>query len=189
MTRRKSRTGQTYSATPRLRSYDVPPASEVTVTKADGTTEVVKAQKPKEAQQRRRSSRARGPLICATCGYPIEGQADFSKSYARGKPVHPDGTCPKQEPPKRPTKLPPASTLPRTRGGTGNPYKNPNTRAVGRDQWSKVTCPHCRAVPGQDCTVRTRQGTTEKSAIPHPERIQIVRRALFAQQQAKQQPK
>src|ERR1041385_4709473 len=37
---RGGRKGQTHTATPKLRSYSVPPASEVTVIRGDGTTEI-----------------------------------------------------------------------------------------------------------------------------------------------------
>ncbi|GAA5070755.1 zinc finger domain-containing protein [Streptomyces similanensis] len=174
--------GQTFTATPRLASYTVPPASDVTITRPDGTTEIVPAKKPKKAapaRRRRRPTSSRSlPLVCAYCGYAIKGTAASSNEHkTRGKPIHPKGTCPKEEPPKRPTKLPPASTLPRGRGGSGNPYKNPNTRAVGPEMWSKVTCPQCRATPGKLCTAR---GVT--TVVPHRERIQIVRRAIAAKQ-------
>jgi hypothetical protein len=174
--------GQTYTATPRLTSYITPPASEVTITRADGTTDTAPALKPKKASTRApRRSRNRGSLVCAFCGYAITGEAASSTEHkTRGKPIHPKGTCPEQAPPKVPTKPDPASTIPRGRGGTGNPYKSPNTRAVGKDQWAKVTCPRCRAVPDALCVV---QGVT--SAVPHQERIQIVRRALGAAQKRK----
>jgi hypothetical protein len=176
--------GQTYTATPRLRSYTTAPASDVTVTRADGTTETVPAKKPKKASTRSpQRSRNRGPLTCAFCGYAIKGEPATSNEHkTRGKPIHPKGTCPEQGPPKVATKPDPASTLPRSRGGSGNPYKSPNTRAVGKDQWSKVTCPRCRAVPGALCTVRTPGGAEALSEVPHQERIQMVRRALAAQQ-------
>ncbi|MET9776202.1 hypothetical protein ABZ023_18410 [Streptomyces sp. NPDC006367] len=170
--------GQTYMAAPRLSAYSTPPASEVTVTRPDGTVETVPAQKPKKASSKTtRRSRNRGPLVCAFCGYAIEGDAHTSNEHrTRGKPIHPKGKC-RQEPPKRPTKPDPASTLPRGRGGSGNPYKSPNTRAVGKEQWSKITCPRCRAAPGVLCIVRGK-----RSEQPHQERVQIVRRALAAQQ-------
>ncbi|WP_435834202.1 zinc finger domain-containing protein [Streptomyces ardesiacus] len=52
---------------------------------------------------------------------------------------------------------------------------------MGEDQWSRVTCPRCRATPGALCTVRG-----ELSKLPHQERIQVVRRALAAQQRQQQ---
>lgn len=47
---RGGRSGETHTATPNLRDYDVPPASPVTVTRPDGTTEVRPAAKAKAAQ-------------------------------------------------------------------------------------------------------------------------------------------
>ncbi|MFB9558568.1 zinc finger domain-containing protein [Streptomyces roseoviridis] len=175
--RRGGRKGQSYTATPKLRSYDVPPASAVTVTRADGTVEVVPAQKP---QATKKPARRRGPLVCAKCGYPIDGKAVRStESWMKGKPVHPGAACPRQKV-KRPTKPDPASTLPRSRGGTAQPYKSPNTRAVKESAWLQVTCPRCGAGPGTRCTVRTPKGTVTGSAVPHQERPQIVRRAMAA---------
>ncbi|MFM9697852.1 zinc finger domain-containing protein [Streptomyces europaeiscabiei] len=174
--------GQTYTATPRLTSYTTPPASEVTVTRADGTTGTVPAQKPKKANTRApRRPRSSGPLVCAFCGYAIAGgPATSSEHKTRGKPIHSKGTCPEETPPKVPTKPAPASTLPRGRGGSGNPYRSPNTRAVGKDQWSQVTCLRCRAAPGALCVVRG-----EFSEVPHQERIKVARRALAAQPRQK----
>ncbi|WP_225642508.1 hypothetical protein [Streptomyces werraensis] len=54
MTRRigkGGRKGQTHSAAPKLRSYSAPPASEVTVPRTDGGTEVVPARKPQATQK------------------------------------------------------------------------------------------------------------------------------------------
>ncbi|GAA2247192.1 hypothetical protein GCM10010232_38020 [Streptomyces amakusaensis] len=65
------------------------------------------------------------------CGNPIEGRSDKGRGQgARGKPVHPAGQCPAEVPPARRLPRDPAAALPRTRGGTGNPCKSPNTRAV-----------------------------------------------------------
>lgn len=180
--RRRGRTGQTYTASPRLRSYDLPPASEVTILRADGSTETEPAQKPKRTPRPQRRRRPNGPLVCAICGYPIEGQAATSTEHrTRGKPIHPQGTCIEQDRTKKPVKDPGA--LPRARGGSGSPTKSPNTRAVPRNEWSKVTCPRCKAAPGELCTVRTRTGEMVTSAIPHQERPQVVRRAWVARQQ------
>lgn len=83
---RGGRKGRTHTATPKLRSYSVPPASGVTVTRADGTTEIVPAQKPQATQKQRPK---RGPLICAMCGdpttesptgvAPLEGRAELGR--------------------------------------------------------------------------------------------------------------
>ncbi|MFD0396437.1 hypothetical protein ACFQ3Z_46305 [Streptomyces nogalater] len=88
MTRRIGRggcKGQTHTATPKLRSYSVPPASAVTVTRADGTTEIVPAQKPQATQKQRPK---RGPLICAMCGDPTT-ESPTVYSRARGTRASP----------------------------------------------------------------------------------------------------
>lgn len=160
--------------------FDLPPASDVTITRADGTVEVVPAQNPKPTKKPTRHSRKRGPLICARCGQPIAGTPGKGvKRFERGKPIHPPGACPR-ETPKRPTKPDPASTLPRTRGGNARPYKDPNTRAVSEPKWIQVTCPRCAAGPGTRCTVRTPKGTIVGAKLPHQERPQVVRRAMAA---------
>lgn len=51
------RTGQHHRKTPQLRSYDVPPASDVTVSRPDGTEEILPAKKPKAATTRKRPKR------------------------------------------------------------------------------------------------------------------------------------
>ncbi|MEU6626093.1 hypothetical protein ABZ926_35750 [Streptomyces litmocidini] len=181
--RRRGRKGESRTAAPDLRMYDVPPASAVTITRPDGTLEVVPAQKARVMKKPARQSRKRGPLICARCGQPIAGTPGKGvKRFERGKPVHATGAC-AEEKPIRPTKPDPASTLstPRPRSGTGHsPYKNQNTRAVKESAWSKVTCPRCGAAPGVRCTVRTPKGTVVDSQVPHQERPQVVRRALAA---------
>ncbi|MFF7199152.1 hypothetical protein ACIOC1_34085 [Streptomyces sp. NPDC088197] len=147
---RGGRKGQTHTATPRLPSYDVPPASEVTVTRVDGTSSTVPAQRP---QPSRRPARRRGPLICAMCGYPID--KDVRRRSERGKPAHLAGDCPKPEPsPARP----------------GQPGEE------DAELWAKVTCPRCKAAPEKRCVIR--KGTT--SAVPHRERVQLVHRVLAA---------
>jgi hypothetical protein len=186
---RGGRKGQTHTATPTLRSYDIPPASAVTITRPDGTVEVVPAQKPKTTPKPNRRTRAkRSPVVCAMCGQPITGKpARSAEQRHRGKPVHRPGACP-EEKPKTPTKPDPASTLPRARGGSPRPYKNLNTRAVKPADWLKVTCPRCGAAPGTPCTgVRTIKGTAVSPKVPHQEHPQVVRRALAAAQRAKKQ--
>lgn len=48
------RTGQRYAKTPRLPSYEVPPASDVTITRRDGSVEIVAAVKPVRSVPRRK---------------------------------------------------------------------------------------------------------------------------------------
>jgi hypothetical protein len=50
----EGRTGQRYSKTPRLPSYDVPPASDVTITRPDGSVEIVAPFKPVRSVPRRK---------------------------------------------------------------------------------------------------------------------------------------
>ena len=105
--RRRGRTGQTYTASPRLPSYDLPPASEVTIQRPDGSTETQPAQKPKRTPRPQRRRRPNGPLVCAICGYPIEGQAATSTEHrSRGKPIHPLGKCIEPDRTKKPVKDP-----------------------------------------------------------------------------------
>lgn len=176
---RGGRRGESHRATPTLPSYDVPPASDVTVTRADGTTETVGA---KQARVTAQPARQRGPLVCAFCGYPIEGRVSRGERGAKGKPVHADG-CPPQEAPKRPTKPDPASTQPRARGGSGNPYKSRNAKAVSPEWALKVTCPRCRAVPGNPCQKVNSEGLLVVVADLHQERAQMVRRVMAEAQQ------
>ncbi len=65
-------------------------ASEVTVTRPDGTVEKQPANKPKATPAKARRPARRGPAICAMCGYPIIGTVRVSQEQgpARGKPVH-----------------------------------------------------------------------------------------------------
>ncbi|MFE7357437.1 hypothetical protein ACFU8Q_30875 [Streptomyces sp. NPDC057543] len=82
---RGGRKGQQHRATPDdLRSYTVSPASPVTVTRADGSTETRAA---KAARKATPAPRRRGPAVC---GDPIEGKVWVSREQgSRGKPVHP----------------------------------------------------------------------------------------------------
>ena len=86
---RGGRKGQQHRATPDdLRSYTVSPASPVTVTRADGSTETRAA---KAARETMPAPRRRGPAVCAMCGDAIEGKVWVSREQvSRGKPVHPD---------------------------------------------------------------------------------------------------
>jgi hypothetical protein len=81
----------------------------------------------------------------------------------------------RKEKAKRAAQSAPAKAVP-----SKNPYKNPSARAVGQALWSKVTCPRCKAAPGRVCIVQAIE-----SPVPHRERIQVVRRAWAAQQQAR----
>ncbi|MEU8543012.1 hypothetical protein AB0C52_24010 [Streptomyces sp. NPDC048717] len=85
---RAGRKGQQHRATPGdLRSYAVTPASEVTVTRADGTVEIQPAKPAKKEPPR---PRRRGPAVCAMCGGKITGKVRVSRESgpSRGKPVH-----------------------------------------------------------------------------------------------------
>lgn len=85
---RAGRKGQQHQAAPGdLRSYDISPASEVTVTRADGTVEVQPAKAPKKTTSK---PRRRGPAVCAMCGDKTTGKVQVSREQGpcRGKPVH-----------------------------------------------------------------------------------------------------
>ncbi|MEW2276006.1 hypothetical protein [Streptomyces griseofuscus] len=87
---RGGRKGQQHRATPDdLHSYTVSPASPVTVTRADGSTETRAA---KAARRTAPAPRRRGPAVCAMCADPIEGTVWVSREQgpSRGKPAHPD---------------------------------------------------------------------------------------------------
>ncbi|MFG3071941.1 hypothetical protein [[Kitasatospora] papulosa] len=85
---RGGRKGQQHRATPDdLRLYTVSPASRVTVTRADGSTDTRAA---KAARKATSAPRRRGPAVCAMCGDPIDGKVWVSREQgSRGKPVHP----------------------------------------------------------------------------------------------------
>lgn len=165
--------------------YDVAPASDVTVTRADGTTETVAAQAPKAAGT---PSRCRGPLVCAFCGYPIDGRVSRRQRGAKGKPVHAGG-CGLQEPPKRATKTDPASTVRRAGGRGGNADQSTGTEAVEPDLARKVTCPRCQAAPGSPCQKMNANGVLVVIAGLHRDRFQVVQRVLAAAQDKQQQPR
>ncbi|MFF8022223.1 hypothetical protein ACFZDJ_14070 [Streptomyces sp. NPDC007896] len=87
---RGGRKGQRHRATPEdLRTYEVTPASEVTVTQADGTVQTRAARASRAAAP---TALRRGPAVCAMCGDPIEGKVWVSREQGpcRGKPVHPE---------------------------------------------------------------------------------------------------
>ncbi|RZU28264.1 hypothetical protein EV284_6430 [Streptomyces sp. BK022] len=82
------RTGQHYSATPNLRSYSTPPAGPVTITRADGTTDVEAPQRAVRstppAQRRKKPPAGKKPkprlmptmkqlltVECTGCGRPV----------------------------------------------------------------------------------------------------------------------
>ncbi|MGP3632672.1 hypothetical protein ACTU45_04745 [Streptomyces sp. 24-1644] len=86
--------GQQHRATPDdLRSYEVTLASEVTVTRPDGTVEKQPAGRARAAMPKARRPARRGPAVCAMCGDPITDTVRVSREQgpARGKPVH--GAC------------------------------------------------------------------------------------------------
>lgn len=136
---RGGRKGQTHTATPSLRLYSVPPASPVTVTRPDGTTEIIPARKPQATQK---AKPKRGPLVCAMCGGPTdESPTMYSRARGtRGKPVHsscdPTATQARpQRPPQQRKKTVPSTP---TRGSIA-PGADPATA------WTNLACPQCRA--------------------------------------------
>ncbi|MFC9337367.1 hypothetical protein ACFT0G_02855 [Streptomyces sp. NPDC057020] len=156
--RRGGRKGQTYTAKPNLQSYDITPASEVTVTRADGTVVTEPAKQAKATVPARRS---KGPAVCAICGYAIKGRVLYSweRGRARNKPVH--GRCDPKARPERPPR-PGAS---KNAYATEPPKKRPPgpRKPVG-------TCPKCGAPPGERCTVQYADGTTGQVEIGHLQR-------------------
>ncbi|MFF9432048.1 hypothetical protein [Streptomyces sp. NPDC014746] len=168
---RGGRKGQTHTATPKLRSYSVPPASAVTVTRADGTTEIVPAQKPQATQKQRPK---RGPLICAMCGGPTtESPTVYSTARGtRGKPVH--ASCDpsaKSERPKRPPRQRKQDLTPPPVRGRVTPGADPATA------WIDISCTQCSAQPGQRCVVRYSDGSSAEAKIPHRERALAAKKA------------
>ncbi|NML54799.1 hypothetical protein HHL19_18645 [Streptomyces sp. R302] len=160
--RRGGRKGQSHTATPSLRSYSVPPASEVTITRPDGT---VATQPAKKAQATVPARRRKGPPVCGMCGGTIEdGKLLFSweRGSARGKPVH--RRCDPKARPQRPDRKGAAKTSSKNKYATPPPPKTPRPRGpVG-------TCPKCGAQPGQRCTVQYADGTTAEVEIGHAQR-------------------
>lgn len=137
---RGGRKGQTHTASPKLRSYSVPPASEVTGAHADGTTEIVPARKPQATQKQRPK---RGPLICAMCGAPTtESPTVYSTARGkRGKPLHASSEpSAKRERPKRP---PPAAGA-----GPDVPAAGARTRSSWRGPGDGLGLRLVHAVPG-----------------------------------------
>lgn len=169
---RGGRQGQTHTATPTLRSYSIPPASAVTVTRADGTTEIIPAQKPQATKKQRPQ---RGPLVCAMCGDPAtETPTVYSRARGtRGKPVHascdPTATA---ERPKRPPQERKQELTPPPVRGRPEPGTDPSTAWVG------IPCTQCPAQPGERCTVSYSDGTSSEAAIPHRERALAGRKAV-----------
>lgn len=161
---RGGRKGQTHTATPKLRSYSVPPASEVTVTRVDGTMEIVPARKPQATQKQRPK---RGPMICAVCG---DLTTEFPTVYStargtRGEPVH--ASCDlsaKSERPKRPPRQRKQDLTPPPVRGRVAPGADPATA------WIDISGTPCPAQPGQRCVVRYGDGSSAEAKIPHRER-------------------
>lgn len=90
---RGGRVGQQHRAVPAdLREFDVTPASDVVVTRPDGTIDRQPARQAKAgpAPRRRPAKKKRGAPVCGMCGYAITDTAPVvSKDrFARGKPVH-----------------------------------------------------------------------------------------------------
>ncbi|MEU6331996.1 hypothetical protein ABZ851_32785 [Streptomyces sp. NPDC047049] len=168
---RGGRKGQTHTATPKLRSYSVPPASEVTVTRTDGSMQILPAQKPQATQKQRPR---KGPLICAMCGDPTaESPTVYSKApRTRGKPVHascdPTATQKRAKRPPRQRKqdlVPPPTRVRLTPGA------DPATA------WIDLPCTQCPAQPGERCVVKYRDGSTAEVRTPHRERSLAARKA------------
>ncbi|MDI5969421.1 hypothetical protein POF50_008700 [Streptomyces sp. SL13] len=83
---RGGRKGQQHTASRRLKSYNVPLASPVTITRADGRTDQQPALPEKRSVPR---SRRRGSAVCAMCGEKITGLLVVSKDQTvRGRQVH-----------------------------------------------------------------------------------------------------
>lgn len=172
------RKGQTHTATPKLRSYSVPPASAVTVTRADGTTEIVPAQKPQAAQKQRLR---RGPLICAMCGDPAtDSPTVYSTARGtRGKPVH--ASCApsaKSERPKRPPRQRKQDLMPSPVRGRVAPGADPATA------WIDISCTQCPAQPGRRCVVRYSDGSSAEAKIPRRERV-LAAKSLVRQREGR----
>ncbi|MGW7469288.1 hypothetical protein ACWGJT_32630 [Streptomyces xantholiticus] len=148
---RGGRKGQTHTASPTLRSYDVSPASDVTVTRADGA---VVSEPAKQAKATTTPALRKGPAVCALCGEPIGGPVLFSheRGPARGKPVH--GGCDPTARPKPPRR--PAAVVPQ--------------RAPRARKPAPGTCPQCGAAPGERCTVQYADGTSAQVEIGHAKR-------------------
>lgn len=169
---RGGRKGQTHTATPALRSYSVPPASAVTVTRADGTTDIVPAQKPQATQQWQPK---RGPLICAICGDPTSETptAHSTAQGTRGKPVHRScGPSTRRKRPKRPPRQRKQHLLSTPVPALVMPGADPTT------VWIEIPCTQCPAQPGQRCTVRYSDGSTAEAKSPHRERALAARKAV-----------
>ncbi|MGW3200060.1 hypothetical protein ACWDBD_36945 [Streptomyces sp. NPDC001118] len=93
--RRGGRIGQSFTATPRLRSYSMPPASKVTVIQPDGTTEIQPAEAPKKSGEPGRAAkpvpkeqrRSNGGPQCAICHKPLRRGQPRAQSKS-GKDCH-----------------------------------------------------------------------------------------------------
>ncbi|MER7952364.1 hypothetical protein ABTY59_33730 [Streptomyces sp. NPDC096079] len=158
--RRGGRKGESHVATPDLPSYSVPPASEVTITRPDGT---VLTKPAKKAQPTVPARRRKGPPICGMCGGPIEEDKllfSWERGPARGKPVH--RRCDPKARPQRPDRNSSKSAS-KNKNATPPPKAPRRRTPVG-------TCPKCGAGPGQRCTVQYADGTTGEVKIGHFQR-------------------
>ncbi|MGI5484911.1 zinc finger domain-containing protein [Streptomyces lavendofoliae] len=143
----------------------------MTVTRADGTTEIVPALKPQATQKQRPK---RGPLICAMCGDPTtESPTVYSTARGtRGKPVH--ASCDpsaKSERPKGPPRQRKQNLTPPPARGRVAPGADPATA------WIEISCTQCPAQPGQRCMVRYSDGSSAEAKIPHRERALAAKKA------------
>ncbi len=170
---RGGRKGQTHTATPKLRDYEIAPASAVTVTSTDGSTRTVPAQKARTPQK---PQRRRGPLVCAICGHPATDSPTLYgwQGRSRGKPVH--GACDPKATAKRPQPKPraPAPATPPKVVGSVPAGTDPQTA------WRHLSCTQCGAQPMARCVLRYSDGTSAETDTPHRERAAAGRRALLA---------
>lgn len=162
--RQGGRKGQSHTATPSLRSYSVPPASEVTITRPDGT---VVTQPAKKAQAASPARRRKGQPVCGMCGGTIQDEKplfSWERGSARGKPVH--LRCDPKARPQRPDRKGSTKTT-----SSKNKYATPPPPPKApRPRTPVGTCPKCGAGPGQRCTVRYADGTTAEARIGHAQR-------------------
>lgn len=175
------RTGQHHRKTPTLGSYSVPPASEVTITRPDGTVEIEPAKTPKAERTRRTPSRrtliqqqdkrnAKPPVpiqkVRPTKQDATRAEAkaqDAVTLAARGlraisaaQAVSRTGGKPAV---KAATPPPAGEQRPAGRGRARAPQKaqkplpRPPSKTASRKQILSVDCPTCQAPTGTACTM------------------------------------